>query len=631
MIEGKLFMTATFKNILETGTVLNDKWVILELIGKGGMGEVYRAHQLNLKRDVAIKVISKEWLQTLEDDVEEIEKGLQRFRREVQAMSQIRHPNVLQIFDYGSDSIKKDGEDSFIEYIVMEYIPGATLRFTMSEEGFHPDQETIKDWLEDYFLPVLDGVQAIHELGMVHRDLKPENVLMDGTTPKIADFGLARSTRMAPITQSVDIKGTMPYMSPEHFLDFKKADQGADIYSLGKILFEAIAGKIPPESIPFKSTSLAKADTPFLEKLDKIIQDATAEERVNRIESVAELRKTVLEALDIIGVQTATEAAETPRSHSFLYQAKWIWTGVAVALIAVMAMTVWHFLGEPGKQQMPSEEVQLTREEPVHAGRSGSRSVELTSPAAPDQTIMGNDGLTMLFVPGGDMRSDQGNTLKLQSYYIDKTKVSNHHFAEFLNEVKGSISVENGVVKKAGEIWFYLGEGTEPYEQIIYRHNRFHLRDPKYAALPVVRVTWYGASAYARHYGRRLLTEHEWQYAARLGIIQSRVSLDGTASTRSDVVREQVSKPSEHMMDSHHRIKEDSSSASEKSLEGKAPKEWVVRAESYQGITNDKQQASYPSLIIGGSSVSGSEMKSVRYPWEGFFDVGFRCALSIDN
>jgi serine/threonine-protein kinase len=104
-------------------------------------------------------------------------------------MSQIRHPNVLQIFDYGSDSIKKDGEDSSIEYIAMEYIPGATLRFTMSEEGFHPDQEIIKDWLEEHFLPMLDGVEAMHELGMVHRDLKPENVFMDGTTPKIAEPG----------------------------------------------------------------------------------------------------------------------------------------------------------------------------------------------------------------------------------------------------------------------------------------------------------------------------------------------------------------------------------------------------------------------------------------------------------
>jgi serine/threonine-protein kinase len=195
-------MEATLNSTLDIGTVLNEKWVILELIGKGGMGEVYRAHQLNLKRDVAIKVISREWLQSLEDDVEEIEIGLQRFRREVQAMSQIRHPNVLQIFDYGSESINKDGQDSSIEYIVMEYIPGATLRFTMSEEGFHPDQESIKDWLEEHFLPVLDGVQAMHDLGMVHRDLKPENVLMDDTTPKIADFGLARSTRMTPVTQS---------------------------------------------------------------------------------------------------------------------------------------------------------------------------------------------------------------------------------------------------------------------------------------------------------------------------------------------------------------------------------------------------------------------------------------------
>jgi serine/threonine-protein kinase len=622
-------MTATLDNILETGTVLNGKWVILELIGKGGMGEVYRAHQLNLKRDVAIKIISQEWLQTLEDDVEEFEKGLQRFRREVQAMSQIRHPHVLQIFDYGSDTIKKKGEDSYIEYIVMEYIPGATLRFTMSEEGFHPDQETIKDWLQDYFLPVLDGVQAMHKLGMVHRDLKPENVLMDDTTPKIADFGLARSTRMAPVTQSVDIKGTMPYMSPEHFLDFKKADQRADIYSLGKILFEAIAGKMPPETIPFKSASLKKAGTPFLQKLDKVIQESTAEERKDRIESVAELRKAILDALESLKGETAPEVSEMPARASFLYQAKWIWTGVAVALIAVMSMTAWHFFGEPGKQQMVSEGVQRTREEPMHAGKSGSRNLTLTSPAAFQQTIMSKDGLTMVLVPGGDMRSAQGNTLQLQSYYVDETKISNHNFAEFLNEVKDSLSIENSVVRKAGEIWFYLGHGTESYEQIIYRHNRFHLRDPQYAALPVVRVTWYGASAYARHYGKRLLTEHEWEYAEQKGIIQKRVSHDDPGSTPSDSVKKQVSQSSEHMMDAHHRIEEDSSSASEQSLKGKSPKEWVVRAESKQDIKSDKQQVSYPSLVIGGSSVSGSEIRSFRYPWEGFFDVGFRCALSI--
>ena len=81
--------------------------------------------------------------------------------------------------------------------------------------------------------------------------------------------------------------------------------------------------------------------------------------------------------------------------------------------------------------------------------------------------------------------------------------VSNHHFTDFLNEVKTSLTVENGVVKNKDEIWLYLGKGTEPFEQIIYEHGRFHLRDTKYAAYSVVRVTWYGASAYARHYDKR--------------------------------------------------------------------------------------------------------------------------------
>jgi serine/threonine-protein kinase len=634
-------------NLLEIGTVLNDKWVILELIGKGGMGEVYRAHQLNLKRDVAIKVISQKWLQSLEDDPEEIEIGLQRFRREVEAMAQIRHANVLQIFDYGSTSIKKNGMDIPIEYIVMEYIPGATLRFTMSEEGFHPDEDPIKDWLLNNFLPVLDGVQAIHEVGMVHRDLKPENVLLDGTIPKIADFGLARSSRMTPVTQSVDIKGTVAYMSPEHFFDFKKADPRADIYSLGKILFEAIAGKIPPETIPFKSARLAKADTPFLQEMDRIIQDATAEEREDRIDSVAELRRAILQAIESLKGETAPDISETPARPLFFYQAKWIWTGIAVALISMLAMALWHLVSEPGKSPVLPERTQISQSEFPQADRSGPTEVELKSATAPARSIMGKDGLNLLLVPGGDLSirsgdlEEQGKTVKVRSFYMDETKVTNHHFAEFLNTVKDTLTVENGVVKSNGEIWFYLGEATEPHEQIIHRHGRFHLRETKYAARPVMRVTWYGASAYARQYGKRLPTELEWQHAARKGIVQSGVSSGAAASTSSNGLQKPVSKTSEHMMDTHHRSVEDSTgtgpapsktlaeSGSELSIQGKALKEWVVRVESHQGVTSDRQKVSSPSLAIGGFSVSGSEMRSVRYPWEGFPDVGFRCALSI--
>ena len=651
-------MEATLNSTLDIGTVLNEKWVILELIGKGGMGEVYRAHQLNLKRDVAIKVISREWFQSLEDDVEEIEIGLQRFRREVQAMSQIRHANVLQIFDYGSDLIKKDGEDSTIEYIVMEYVPGAALRFTMSEEGFFPDQDLIKSWLVDYFLPVLDGVQAIHDLDIAHRDLKPENVLMDGTTPKIADFGLACSTRMTPVTQSVDIKGTMPYMSPEHFLDFKKADQRADVYSLGKILFEAIDGKIPRETIPFKSASLAKADTPFLQKLDRIIREATVEEREDRIESVAEIRKAIFEAIDSLKGETAPEISETPARPLFFYQAKWIWAGIAVALISMLAMALWHLMSEPGKSPVLPERTQISQSEFPQADLSGPTEVELKFPTSPARSIMGKDGLKMLLVPGGDLSiragdlEKQGKTVKVQSLYLDETKVTNYHFVEFLHTVTDTLTVENGVVKSNGEIWFYLGEGTEPHEQIIYRHDRFYLRDTKYAADPVVRVTWYGASAYARHYGKRLPTEYEWEYAALGSSSKSAISSKSEATTSPQGGDRTGYSTGEDWTDMRSMMEMMHSRPGDESVEAGSPaaavsranrfglkdmgrrvKEWVIRAKDVERQGSESvatvKKAGYPSLVISISSQAESGLRSFRYPWEGFPDVGFRCALGI--
>jgi eukaryotic-like serine/threonine-protein kinase len=194
--------------IFTSGNIIEDKYVVLDFIGQGAFGEVYRAHQLNLQRDVAIKVVSQEWLRSFEIDDAEIDTALQRFGREVQAMARVRHPNVLQIYDHGSVILKKNGADCPVEFIVMEYIPGETMRHAMSGEGFYPEPELVKEWLQDYYLPMLDGVEAIHALEIVHRDLKPENILSDGKTPKIADFGLARSSRLKPVTQSMEVKGT---------------------------------------------------------------------------------------------------------------------------------------------------------------------------------------------------------------------------------------------------------------------------------------------------------------------------------------------------------------------------------------------------------------------------------------
>jgi serine/threonine-protein kinase len=331
-------MNESTKYMLESGTVLDGKWAILEFIGKGGMGEVYRAHQLNLRRDVAIKVVSQEWLESLDGDEEEIGTAIERFRREVQTMAQIRHPNVVQIYDYGSATIQKEDKEVVVEYIAMEYIPGATLRFTMMEEGFLPEENAIKSWIRDYLMQVLDGVQAMHEVGIVHRDLKPENVLLDGVTPKIADFGLARSTRLKPITQSLDIQGSPLYMSSEHFFDFRKADQRSDIYALGKILFEAVSGKMSSKTLPFKSARLANTGAPFLQRLDRVIQNATAEEKERRLQSVERLRTAVQEAIESPKPGPAFHVSRSLPSLSPFGRRGWILASIVVGIVSAASV-----------------------------------------------------------------------------------------------------------------------------------------------------------------------------------------------------------------------------------------------------------------------------------------------------
>ena len=106
---------------------------------------------------------------------------------------------------------------------------------------------------------------------------------------------------------------------------------------------------------------------------------------------------------------------------------------------------------------------------------------------------------------------------------MDESKVSIQKFADFLNEVKENLGIDKGVVKSNDQIWFLMGEGTESYEHIIYRHGRFHLKDPKNAAQPVVRVTWYGALAYAQHFHKQLPTEDQWIFAAYHGQFSERL------------------------------------------------------------------------------------------------------------
>lgn len=587
-------------SICDTGSIIDGKWVIIERIGKGGMGEVYRAHQLNLKRDVAIKLISEELLQDLEENPEEVETAFGRFQREVQTMARVRHPNVLQIYDYGSVSANRNGHEMPAEYISMEYIPGNTLRFTMSEEGFEDEEELLIQWINSYYQPVLDGVEAIHRHGIVHRDLKPENILMDGDAPKIADFGLARGIQMKAVSNSWDVKGTWPYMAPEQFADFRKAGREADIYALGKILYEAISGKLDPKAVPFKSVALEDPQTPLLKGLDDILGKATCEDNQRRYQSIEELRRALQSVLKAVDSRKSDNGISTPAPTPALV--RWMWVGIVTAILTVAAMTAYH-LRDGIKTTQPPENHISSKTPAVRDDRR--------LPAELPATHLADDGQTMLMIDATD---------DTKAFYTDPSLVTFHHFVDFLNAVSGKLKVADGVVKKGDEIWIYLGDGSAANEQIIFINRRFQLRDAGWAAKPVVRVTWQGARAYAEHYNKQLPDFSRWQAlsARHPEMIEA----------GDEVSRESANNEHAHMMaqslPAGKGTAQTPTNGQEHPPTARVVKEWLA-----DRLLQD--EGKIISRVVQWPRGEQTEPPLRRHPWEGFADVGFRTIFVVDG
>ncbi|MEI6258880.1 MAG: bifunctional serine/threonine-protein kinase/formylglycine-generating enzyme family protein [Deltaproteobacteria bacterium] len=617
-------MTESCSTTLKMGDVLNDKWVILEFLDKGGMGEVYRAHQNNLNRDVAIKVISREWLESIEKDDEDAETSVQRFRREVQAMAQVCHPNVLQVYDYDSVTLKICEKDATIEYIAMEYVPGGSLRATMPEDGFFPDEVAVRNWLRDCFMLVLEGVLALHRIGIVHRDLKPENILMDHQTPKIADFGLARSHRLKSVTQSIDVKGTPQYMSPEHFSDFKRADQRADVFSLGKILYEAVEGKIKRGTIPFKSARLKQTSDPFFQQLDMIIQKATAEDRNERLASVQELLARIDLVVHAVAALERVDVSTEPKPASMFSRSKWIRTGVAVTAVSVLLMILWQFMDKfdisISRENSPAVVYNNNKEAGPAIQSHDRRSLS----NAMIQDTIEHVGRQQ-HIPGGRMvlpsgfGASSGELVEVTGFDMDVFLVTNLQYVDFLNHNRARIIIENGVVKGDGAIWYLLGAVYDGYEPIVYRDNEFHVSDAAMASNPVLRATGYGASAFANFFGRRLPTQTEWLYVLIEGAnrLQSNGKDIPTSSVRD--LNEQM--PAAFYTPNAFGIRGMN--------EGLA--EWALRVltDPSKDMTHENRYA-----VIGGMEGEprdGGPIPAVldRFPFESCEDTGFRTVVGL--
>lgn len=610
-------MSKTQNTTLKPGTVLENKWIIIELIGKGAMGEVYRAHQTNLKRDVAIKIISEDILTEIEEDPEELKIAFGRFQREVQTMAQVRHPNILTIYDYG-EITEGDSAGTGMAYIVMEYIPGNSLRFTLAEDGLDDEPELYGNWIRKYFMPILDGVEVLHHNKIIHRDLKPENIFMDGEVPKIADFGLARSYQMKAVTSSLEMLGTLAYMSPEQCSDFKTAEFTTDIYALGKILFEAANGTLTEKNLPFTSVKIEKPQSPFLEEMSLVIEKATAESPSSRYQSITELRHDLQTALTPATVTKKPEGnnqVKADRSKNDSQMAgKWLMAGVVIAILSVVAMGAYHLIVNL-KSPPESDETSYA----LQTGLSDrSQPVVIGSDDELKQSIVGRDGTRMVLTG----KTTQGGGSPL--FYMDEHTITFFTFVEFLNSIGDKLTVKNGVVRHGEAIVLYLA-GDEDRGAITYKHNTFHLNNQSIGDKPVVRVTYHGARLFAETYGKELLSDAEWQFAYNFHRQKA------AEEEENNGLAEQPSTPSDSGM--MHHSTTPTTTTEEKAVVlddmGHQVKEWVRITQQGAMETSNPAEDEYESGILDAERAKKIREPLKRLPWEGFEDVGFRTKKTI--
>ncbi|MGH9846866.1 MAG: protein kinase domain-containing protein, partial [Blastocatellia bacterium] len=309
---------------------------IQSLLGAGGMGEVYRARDTRLDRDVAVKILPEH----LADNPD----ALKRFEREAKAVAALSHPNILSIFDFG--------DEQGLSYAVMELLEGETLRDHLKHGPL--------DWRKavEIGTAIAEGLAAAHAKGIIHRDLKPENIFLtsDGAV-KILDFGIARVkhevlpnaetlTSTSNTTRPGTIMGTIGYMSPEQVRG-EQADAPSDIFSLGSVLYEMVSGERPFARTTAAETiaAILKEEPPALDGLGKQLPETLKhsirrclEKRVEaRLQSARDL------SFDLKSLLTGGGSMQTaPASAPFRRRQAMLIAAAAVSLLLVAA--VWLYL-----------------------------------------------------------------------------------------------------------------------------------------------------------------------------------------------------------------------------------------------------------------------------------------------
>ncbi len=462
------------------GQTLNKRYKITARLGKGAMGTVYRATDSQTSQEVALKVISGEL--SINPEM------LERFKREGEALRQLKHPNIVEFLD------AFEHEEEYV--IVMEYVSGGSLHELISK-GPLPIKDANRIALE-----LCDALIRSHHLNIIHRDLKPENVLItkDGT-PKLADFGVARLNEGTRMTRTGTQVGTPYYMAPEAW-EGKPLDAQADIWSLGVILFEMLTGQVPfggetgaavmnkVLTAQHPKISTLRNDTPS--GIARIVNRMLTRDKKRRYQTMREI------AVDLERNRSSPVSQLEKTTPSSIQLKRMIYA------VPVIAGLIFSYQWLKPDSAQPSTNVPTSNNviaQETNTPKPSTPSAVPTAGLGIGSTVQGVDGANLLYIPEGEFIMGSANgqadelpvrNITLDAYWMDETEVTNGRYEQCVQ----------------------AGACAQPFE-IHSSTNPSYYGNEEFKEYPVLFVDWEMANTYCTWANRRLPSEAEWEKAAR--------------------------------------------------------------------------------------------------------------------